>query len=173
MRRKSVVGDPRKDPARILSRRRITRARKELARVIRNLPEDVRFNVIPYSTDVGSWKKKLTLATPSAKKSAENFIGALKAEGITVTDWALEAAFADLQVDTVYLITDGAPTHRGSRGPQRPVDADDIIKHIHRRMKHLNFLRGSRIFTLGFPDADEEFLKKLAREHSGTYTPIK
>ena len=80
---------------------------------------------------------------------------------------------ADLTVDTIYLITDGAPTHLGSAGPGRPPDADELIGEIHKRVRYLNFLRGVRIFCLGFPEADEEFLKKLSKENSGTYVAIR
>ena len=93
------------------------------------------------------------------------------ADGITITDLALEEAFADLGVDTIYLITDGAPTHVGSRGGF-PEDAEELIKSIHRSTKAINFLRGVRIFTLGFRGAEEEFLKKLSRDHSGKYVRV-
>jgi hypothetical protein len=86
---------------------------------------------------------------------------------------ALEFAFEDPIVDTIYLITDGAPTHRGSFGPGLPEDAPQLIKEILRRTKVLNFRRGVRIFTLGFPGAEERFLKQLAEEHGGTYRAIK
>ncbi len=168
----TTVGDPRKDPKYIDSRRRINRARKELVKVVKNLPDDVRFNIIPYSTEVSPWKKSLTKADSKNKKAAIQFIEGLKAEGVTFTDEALEIAFSDLSVDTVFLITDGAPTHQGGRSSVRPSDADAIITYIHKRMQVLNFLRGVRVFTLGFPEAEEEFLKKLSKDHSGNYTPI-
>jgi len=37
----------------------------------------------------------------------------------------------------------------------------------------LNFRRGVRIFTLGFPGAEEEFLRTLSQEHNGKYRPIR
>ena len=36
-----------------------------------------------------------------------------------------------------------------------------------------NYLRGVRIFTLGFEDAEEDFLKKLADENQGRYLRIR
>ena len=39
-------------------------------------------------------------------------------------------------------------------------------------MKVLNFLRGVRIFTLGFREAEEQFLEKLARDNDGAYAAI-
>ena len=40
-------------------------------------------------------------------------------------------------------------------------------------MEELNFLRGVRIFTLGFEGAEENFLKKLAADNSGSYVRIR
>ncbi|MBI4585598.1 MAG: VWA domain-containing protein [Planctomycetes bacterium] len=161
------------EPSVVTERRRITRARKELVKVIRALPEGVKINIIAYSSDVASWKVKLVPATPETRKEAVAFVETLDADGITVTDRALESAFEDLSVDTIYLITDGAPTHVGSTGPELPPDAKELIEAIHKRIRELNFLRGVRLFTLGFPEAEEEFLKKLAADNSGTYAPIR
>lgn len=170
--RRTTVGDPRKDPEYIESRRRITRAKKELVKVVRNLPDDLHFNILPYSSEVKPWKPALMPASKAHKEKAIEFIEGLKPEGVTVTDEALEVAFRDLSIDTIYLITDGAPTHVGGRSNERPRDADRIMSQIHERLTTLNFLRGVRIFTLGFPQAEQDFLKRLSKDHSGTYTPI-
>lgn len=173
---KTVVG--RAEQERLLKQkieehRRINRAKRELTRVVQALPDDKEFNIIAYSTEVLPWKRKLAPTSKANRKSALDYINAMRAEGITVTDLALEAAFENPAVDTIYLITDGAPTHVGSRGPEKPRDADDLIRAIHKRVKVLNFLRDVRIFTIGFPDAEEEFLRKLADDNSGTYHPIR
>lgn len=154
-------------------RRRINRAKKELTQVVQALPEGKKFNIIAYSSEVRPWKKVLTPVAAEARKEALEFIAGLVADGITVTDEALEAAFSDLAVDTIYLITDGAPTHVGGSGPELPPDAPEIIEGIHRRVREVNYFRGVRIFTLGFPEAEEKFLKKLAADNSGVYTPIR
>ena len=154
-------------------RRRILRAKKELTNVVQALPPGKQFNIISYSTEVTPWKKSLAAVSPAAKKEAVEFIAAMKAEGITVTDEAMEAAFTDLSVDTIYLITDGAPTHVGNNGPDEPPDAQQIIERIHRWVREVNYFRGIRICTLGFPEADETFLKKLAADNGGEYTPIR
>jgi len=154
-------------------RMRITRAKKELKNVIKKLPEDKSFNVIAFSSTVKCWKDHVVPASPANKKAALSFIDDLRPEGITVTDLALEYAFQDPIVDTIYLITDGAPTHQGTYGPGLPPDAPKLIKQIIKRVKVLNFRRGVRIFTLGFPGAEETFLKQLSAEHGGVYRPIR
>lgn len=156
-------------------RERMLRAKKELASVVRALPSDVHFNIVDYSSDVRRWKPGLEPASDAGKKSALAYIEALKAEGITVTDSALETAFADLSADTIYLITDGAPTHVGNTtpGPGLPEDSLQLIGEIQERVREINFLRGVRIFTLGFEGAHEKFLQELAAENNGSYVSIR
>jgi len=155
------------------NRRRINRAKKELTKVVKALPRGKKFNIIAYSSGVEPWKKLLTAVSQSSVEDAVEFIAGLKARGITVTDEALEVAFTDLTVDTIYLITDGAPTHVGIRGPGMPPDSARLIRQILRRVRELNYFRGVRVFTLGFPDAEEDFLKELAADNAGDYTAIR
>lgn len=168
-----VVGDNKLEEEMIKARRRILRAKSELQNVIASLSEDRRFNLIVYSSKVQSWEESLVQATSSAKKKAHEFIEGLKASGVTVTDDALHRAFSDPMLDTVYLITDGAPTHRGSRGPQLPPDAKRLMSLILEETKAANYLRQVRLFTLGFVGAEVEFLKRLSAENFGTYQDIK
>src|SRR4029453_12509419 len=144
------------------------RAKNELSKVVKALAEDVRFNIVTFSSDVTPWKQTLVPASASNKKEAVEHIEALKAEGGTVTDLALEAAFAHLEADTIYLVSDGVPPHMGS-SEGAPEDTPGLIRMIHNRVEELNFLRGVRVFTLGFQLAEEEFLKKLAADNAGTY----
>lgn len=157
----------------IEERQRMSRARRELAKVVRALGSDMRFNIIAYSSDVQPWRKSLVPASDANRKSAVEYIEGLRPAGITVTDMALEDAFSDLEVDTIYLITDGAPTHLGSAGPGLPEDSTELIRQIHARVAELNFLRGVRIFTLGFKDAEIDFLEKLAADHLGRCVEIR
>lgn len=174
---RTVVVDPTRPPPKEKpreDRQRMFRAKKELANVVRSLPDDVRFNIITYSSEVHAWKKTMVPASGANKKSAAEHIAGLEANGITVTDMALEEAFTDLDVDTIYLVTDGAPTHMSSSTSSRlPEDAPELIRAIHERVEELNFLRGVRVFTLGFKGAEENFLKKLAADNQGRYVEIR
>lgn len=154
-------------------RRRIIRARSQLCQAIEGLGDERRFTVIPFSSNVNPWSDVLLESSRKNRKSAIQFVQSLKASGITVTDEALAMALSDATLDTIYLITDGAPTHMGSQGNQLPVDAKALMKRILEETRALNHLRGIRIFTLGFIDAEEQFLKKLAEENSGKYVRIR
>ena len=153
-------------------RRRIVRAKKEVRTVVRGLGEDRRFNVIAYSSDVSCWSEMMVVADKKNRGRALRFVEELKAEGVTVTDDALREAFSDPKVDTIYLITDGAPTHLGLRGPGLPPDSRELMERILLETKAVNHLRGVRIFTLGFEGAEEGFLEKLSEENGGRYVRI-
>jgi hypothetical protein len=155
-----------------LEDQRLYRAKQELASVVGSLTSGVTFNLITFGSEVDAWQESLVPASDANKKEAVSYVHGLKADGVTVTDLALEAAFSSLELDTIYLITDGAPTHMGGAGPDLPEDTPWLILEIHRRVRELNFLRGVRIFTLGFEGAEEEFLQKLAADNSGTYARI-
>ncbi len=167
-----VAGDHSLEEAMMEDRRRIIRAKKELGKVIDGLSEDRNFNVIAFSTDVTSWQKILVSADKKKRKDGKAFVEALEADGITVTDWALSEALADPKIDTIYLITDGAPTHVGLTGSGLPPDAKSLMDQILKETQAVNHLRGVRIFTLGFEGAEEGFLEKLSEQNGGKYLRI-
>ena len=72
---------------------------------------------------------------------------------------ALETAFKNEEVDTIYLLSDGAPTPPEKAG----------MKVILERMRKLNRIRSVKINTIGFDlkDKEKEFLRTLADEHFG------
>lgn len=154
-------------------RRRIHRAKRELKTVIKGLGASRTFNVVAFSTDVTPWKPALVGVDRESRASASDFVSALKATGITVTDEALLFALTDPAVDTVYLITDGAPTHIGMQGSDIPPDSRELMAKIIAVTQARNYLRGVRIFTLGFEGAEEEFLQELADQNLGKYVRIR
>lgn len=153
-------------------RKRIRRAKRELLAVVRSLPEDKNFNVILYSNEANAWKEWLVDASEKNKNAFAEHAETIKAHGVTFTDDALRRALDDPSVDTIYLITDGAPTHMGSQGKAMPPDAPQLIQTILQETKYRNYLRQVRIFTLGFEGAEEDFLKQLSKENEGIYTRI-
>lgn len=157
------------------NRVRMTRAKKETIAAIQGLPKDKTFNVIIFSTVAYAWETQQMTATATHKERAIALIDELEPQGGTFTDDAIELAFKDPLIDTLYLITDGAPTHIRSKFSRKVFVAKDtlgLIKEIHAFVKKANTLRHLRIFTMGFPGSKEDFLQKLALDNHGVYMPI-
>ncbi len=167
-------------------RQRIRRTKIQLIGAIRKLASGSKFNVIAYNSQVNSLRKSLAPVNSGSKSGAAKWIARLDADDATHTDEALEQAFKDRDVDTIILLSDGAPTKKNTQAGQSEL-ANKIIK----RVRTLNRLKKIRIFTLGFegagkwppgskysnavsPDSREmvDFLKRLAKENGGTYTTI-
>lgn len=151
---------------------RIRIAQAELSRVIENqLTPSSYFNVIAFDDKVWPFKKKLQKASESTSKKALKYIQKLTAGGETNAYDALELAFADPDVDTIFLLSDGSPTVGKETIP-------DII-----RLKVAEWNRNRRVVIncIGFfpgeakhQDKDEarRFLRELAHENEGFYREI-
>lgn len=155
--------------------KRITRAKKEFKRVLEGLAAGkARVNVITFSTDVAAWKPEGLHELGSENlRSAEKFVEAFKADGVTCTDLALEWAFQRAPTaDCIYLISDGYATHDGTTKVPTKRIVDEVLE--------LNRIRHVQINTLGFvspfanaPSADSELMQQLADATGGTYSEIK
>lgn len=154
-----------------LGRQRVVRAQKELKKLIRALDDGVTFNIIAYGRHVTVWSVGgLRAATHSNKKSAESFVDAFQAVATTHTDEAMEKAWKNIKdgCDTIYLLSDGFPTHTGDHS-----DTYRLQEEI------LNFFRGRnrfvkvKVYTLGFKNANKQFMMRLAYENGGRYNDIK
>jgi hypothetical protein len=155
---------------------RIDRTKAELIKAIKALSKDVKFNIITYCHDVSSWKSDLQEASDANKSLAVDFVGKLTAGGLTHTDDALRAAFKNKDADTFLLLSDGAPTHEGGDaceewGGHR--DSKELIERIYKEVAELNRLRGVCIDTIGFKDANMDFMRKLAKDNGGTCVELK
>lgn len=166
-------------------RQRLRRTQAQLAQAIEKLAGRAHFNVIAFNHTIQPWQKTLVPASGTAKARAQQFVQKLRADNATHTDEALATAFADPNVDTIILLSDGAPEK------SREENATVLIPRIHAQVREWNRVRRLKIFTLGFesqgrwppgskyddrppPDPGPlvEFLKRLAEDHGGRYTPI-
>ena len=139
----------------------------ELGHVILSmLPDDARFNLITYSGQVYPWKKRLTKASKTNRKAALDFVKKMLPLGRTNTYGALELAFTDKSVDTIYFLSDGAPTTGTYIGPS------EILAAVRR----WNQSRNVTIHAIGlivgkYKNEQHErlkgFLKRLAGENGG------
>lgn len=144
-------------------------ARKELIRTLKGLDKTDYFNIIVFNENVQKWQEKLLPALPSNISLAIAYLNKLEAIGGTNTFDSLEAAFHlggfgvqdryyESKVDTVFLLTDGAP----SEG--RIVEPDAILAELDR----MNELRKIKIHTIAIGHlVDREFLRKLAVNSGG------
>lgn len=173
------------------TKERLARLKHHLARTIEELPEWTYFNIIAFSDVNRLFNPKGAVRADSRTKArALEFVQQLRAFGPTHTDDALTKAFEDLNVDTIILLSDGAPVRAQKK-------TKDLIQEIHERVAKLNLLAKVKIFALGFegepryppgmapppggkPDPDAptiqdliDFLKKLAADHGGEYHPIR
>ncbi|RME03371.1 MAG: VWA domain-containing protein [Planctomycetota bacterium] len=156
---------------------RIERAKRELIKVVKNLSKKVKFNIIAYSHVIKPWKKGfLAPASRGNKYSAIKFVQSLKPEGLTRTDKALEEAFKNAEANTFYLLTDGVPTKMG-QGRAEMIPPQEILDKV----RGWNRFRKIKIYTLGFAEMAKgpggstfvSFLKKLAEENDGKFSPIR
>lgn len=156
-------------------------AKNQLARTIRKLAPDVSFGVVFFGGNVQVWQKPpgLVPATPENKRSAIEWFEKLEPDGSTPTFDALADALLYAKVgggksatdprgaDTIFLLSDGAPTEGGANLQGAPLEA-----------AFARFLESNRDFrcvvhTIGVgPDHNRELMMRLARETGGTYRAV-
>lgn len=141
---------------------RLARAKLELIKVIRELPEETEFAIMFYETKVRVWRKYLVLATEENKLEAINFIRRLGFGDRTNTHGALRQSLNfDQDLETVFLLTDGQPTIGETVDPQQ-ILVDVLGRN---RFRHLNF----NTIGIAVNRKTEAFLKQLATGSGGEY----
>jgi HEAT repeat protein len=139
---------------------RLDQAKKELLKVLGQLGKDAMLNLVFFDDKVEPWQGRL-VAIKGALKQAQELVTRLQPRGATNIFDALELALAHKEADTVYLLSDGAPTNG------RVIDPDDILREIRR----LNRLRKVVVHTVSF--GESPFLRLLAEQNGGHYVEIK
>ena len=147
-------------------------ATRELVRVLENqIGPDSEFNVIAFNDDVLALSPKLQKGKGAKVKKGIKFVEALRAGGETNAYGALETAFRDKKVDTIYVLSDGSPT----------VGEETIPALILRQVQEWNRYRGVKIHCIGFFPGEARhqdkaeartFLIQLADENRGRYVEI-
>ena len=170
-------------------RQRLFRAKRQTIQAIGNLRPGSRFNVIAFNTRVFSWKDRMVNFSRSNVKDARKFANSFRAASDTQTHKALERAFEDKYVDTIVLLSDGAPYKFEFNHDQNATlrYQEEILE----RVRDLNAGRNLTIHTFGFEGSGRlpgrgggggggggnrgvaSFLTKLAEENGGVYRPIR
>jgi len=143
--------------------------KKELRKVLQGLPDGKRIDIIRFESVItdfvrdalGQGGKNLVPLTRQSRAAAVKFVDAAEAAGQTYMLKALETAFANEDVDTIYLLSDGAPTPQETAG----------MKVILDRVQSMNLVRAIKINTIGIDlETDtEEFMRELAEENFGVF----
>ena len=161
-------------------------AKLQLRRAINRLATDVKFNVLFYNHKVEAWKPapQLIEASRENKAAAREWFMKQQPKGSTALFAALEAAlkyadrfggaqeddarYADPGVDTIFLLSDGAPTNDDNK----LMSAEEIEKAVEAFL-HANAMTRCVVHTIGVgPNHNEELMKRLARETGGTYVAV-
>jgi hypothetical protein len=151
---------------------RLKRARTELARTLRALPPQMRFNVLAFAGRLELYAEKPVLADPEQVQAAIAWLDARKMNLGTRIHDAMELAFHlsgrgvedtyfNSSVDTMFLLTDGQPIVGGKRDPPAG---------ILRAVKRWNLGGQVVIHTVGLGnEVPVQFLKKMAKAHGGKF----
>jgi hypothetical protein len=133
-------------------------AREQLEAAAKRLPDRARVNVVLFDTEVESWKKSLVPLTDQNRGALKAFLEKQSPKGMTNLYDGLEAALLVDEVDTIFLLSDGAPT----AGTYR--DAGLILAAVRR----LNQTRRIAIHAVAIGH-DSDLLRRLCEENGGRY----
>ena len=142
---------------------RIEAAKGELTAALERYPEGDLFNIIFYSTDVFPWRDKLVEMTKRNRTGSLEYVGRQTAAGGTAIYDALEAAFDDPLIDTIYLLSDGIP----SAG--KIVDPAGIRQEVAR----WNTARKVRIHTISLGGQGAKLLRWLSKDSGGRFKVVR
>jgi hypothetical protein len=144
------------------NRTRLVEAKDQLRQVLTALPEDHSCNLIVYDSEVRPLWDRLRRANDGNRKELLAATEKLAIGTATNIFDALEKAFADPEVDTIYLLTDGEPT------VGRLIDPDDILDEVTR----WNRQRQITLHCIGL-GVDTRLLRELAASSGGAYRHVK
>jgi len=138
---------------------RIEVAKRELIAAIEALEPGTLFNVIIFSGGVGYWLDgDISESDGVSREEAKEFVERLGTGGGTNLYGALEAAFEDPDVDTIFVLSDGEPS------------VGDVIdpKAIRRHVALWNQNRGIVIHSIAV-GGSLQVLEWIAEDSGGTY----
>lgn len=143
-------------------RTRLDEAKRQLRSAIEKLDSEREFNVIVYESGVHPYWDGIRKAKGKDKEDAMDRTAKLAIRGGTNICDALERAFADPAVDTIYLLTDGQP----SAG--RITDVQELADEVRR----WNYRRQIVIHCIALGE-DSVLLKRLSKESGGSYVFVR
>ncbi len=138
--------------------KRIDVLKREMVRVVNELPKETFLNIITFAANYKPWQEALQPVDGAGREKVLSFVrGITMGIGTNVFD-TLEFALKDKRVDTIFLLTDGEPRNG------KYLDPPSILREV----QALNRIRGASIHCIAFGE-QSEFLKELANQNSGVY----
>ncbi len=136
--------------------------KSELGKAVGGLSRESLFTIIPYDGTAKTWRGRGALqpGTRTNVLAAEGFARGLQPGSGTNIHDSLVLALKVRGVETIYLLSDGAPSRGG--GPAE----------IKKRVEAMNYLLGVRVVTYGFTGSDEKLMKELANRNWGWYRAL-
>lgn len=144
---------------------RMEAAKANLVELLRKFDDRIKFMIIAFDTALRPFDARMTPAKPAEVERAVKWVQGLAVAGATNIYDALERAMDTEEVETIYLLTDGAP----SAG--KFTDVETILQRIRTRNQFLRIKINT--IDIGGDPISERFLKRLAEENNGRYTKAK
>ena len=144
-----------------VQKQKIQVAREELARAVRGMRLGTEFNIIAFDAVINPWHEGLIELDEEVRSDALAYIESLAPGGTTNIFDTLLRALEDESVNTIFFLSDGAPTAGSVQAP------DEIL----RRVRQLNEIRKVKIHTIGFhlDPVATDLMRRLAEENHGTF----
>ena len=152
---------------------RLETARKELVQVLEHLPQKTRFGIVTFGDAADSWTDKLVYATPENVRKAVRHVDRLEPGRGTNSYGALRLAFKDEDVDTIFFLSDGAPTVGDLTEPGAILADVREMNRFRRVVIHtIALIMGDpppNAMVAENPQAMIAFMKMLAEQNDGKY----
>lgn len=133
-------------------------ARSELLRVIEMLQKGTEFNLVRFADNHTSMARKLVKLSGKTKSKAKKFVQGLSAQGGTNIYDTLEHVLKTEQIDTIFFLSDGAPSMGKYTEPNQILDEIARLNSAGQVVIHT--------ITVGY---ESEFMRKLAAHNRGEY----
>ncbi len=142
---------------------RIDIAKQEVVNAVKGLEEGTLFNIYSFSSSVEAWKRDgSAVCNDATRKEALEWIDRLGASGATNLYDSVKLAFADKDVDTIFIMSDGEPTNGEVIDPHR-IREDVAFWNKHRKVKIHSIAIGGNL----------EVLEWLAKDAGGNYVQMR